>query len=48
LPDVNAIGRSCNYPKRVTDWEPEQVATAYAILSGPPPGAYGHANGQAR
>jgi hypothetical protein len=48
LPDVNAIGRSCNYPKRVTDWEPEQVATAYALLSGPPPGAYGHANGQAR
>jgi hypothetical protein len=48
LPDVNAIGKQLNYSRRVTEWSDQEVATAYALLSGPPPGAYGHANGTAR
>ena len=36
LPRVNAIGKSFNYPKLVSDWEPEQVAAAYAILTTEP------------
>ena len=36
LPRVNAIGKSFNYPRRVTDWEPSQVAAAYAILTSEP------------
>jgi hypothetical protein len=47
LPDVNAIGKQLNNPKRVTEWSDQEVATAYALLSGPPPGAY-PTNGQAR
>ena len=43
LPRVNAIGKSFNYPKLVSDWEPSQVAAAYAILTSEPA-----ANGQAR
>ena len=45
LPRVNAIGKSFGYPKRITDWEPSQVAAAYAILTAEPAVA---ANGQAR
>jgi hypothetical protein len=37
LPRVNAIGKSFNYPKLVSDWEPTQVAAAYAILAAQPP-----------
>jgi hypothetical protein len=36
LPDVNRIGKAHGYPKRVTDWEPSQVAAAYAILTTEP------------
>jgi hypothetical protein len=36
LPDVNRVGKSFGYPKRVTDWEPSQVAAAYAILTSEP------------
>ena len=36
LPRVNAIGKSFNYPKLVSDWEPEQVAAAYAVLTSEP------------
>jgi hypothetical protein len=36
LPEVNRIGKSFGYPKRVTDWEPSQVAAAYAILTAEP------------
>jgi hypothetical protein len=36
LPRVNAIGKSFGYPKRVVDWEPGQVAAAYAILTAEP------------
>jgi hypothetical protein len=36
LPRVNAIGKSFNYPRLVSDWEPEQVAAAYAILTTEP------------
>ena len=43
MPRVNAIGKSFGYPKLVSDWEPGQVAAAYAILTAEPA-----ANGQAR
>jgi hypothetical protein len=33
LPRANAIGKSFNYPKLVSDWEPGQVAAAYRILT---------------
>jgi hypothetical protein len=36
LPDVNRVGKSFGYPKRVTDWEPGQGAAAYAILTAEP------------
>jgi hypothetical protein len=36
LPRVNAIGKSFNYPRRVVDWEPSQVAAANAILTAEP------------
>jgi hypothetical protein len=36
LPRVNAIGKSFGYAKRVVDWEPSQVAAAYAILTAEP------------
>jgi hypothetical protein len=36
LPDVNRVGKSFGYPKRITDWEPGQVAAAYAVLSAEP------------
>jgi hypothetical protein len=36
LPAVNRIGREFNYPKMVSDWEPGQVAAAYAVLSAEP------------
>jgi hypothetical protein len=36
LPAVNRIGKQFNYPKLVSDWEPEQVAAAYAILTTEP------------
>jgi hypothetical protein len=36
LPRINAIGKSFNYPKLVSDWEPSQVAAAYAILTSEP------------
>jgi hypothetical protein len=42
LPDVNRVGKAHGYPKRITDWEPGQVAAAYAILTSEPA-----ANGQA-
>jgi hypothetical protein len=45
LPRINAIGKGFNYPKRITDWEPAQVAAAYAILTAEPAAA---TNGQAR
>jgi hypothetical protein len=44
LPKVNAVGKQHGYPKLVSDWEPGQVAAAYAILSAEPAAA----NGQAR
>jgi hypothetical protein len=43
LPDVNRIGKSLNYARRVTDWTDAEVATAYALLTAEPA-----ANGQAR
>jgi hypothetical protein len=43
LPKVNAVGKQHGYPKLVSDWEPSQVAAAYAILTSEPA-----ANGQAR
>jgi hypothetical protein len=43
LPAVNRVGASFGYPKRVTDWEPSQVAADYAILTTEPT-----ANGKAR
>jgi hypothetical protein len=36
LPAVNRIGKAHGYPRQVTDWEPGQVAAAYAILSAEP------------
>ena len=36
LPDVNRVGKSFGYPRRVTDWEPSQVAAAFAILTAEP------------
>jgi hypothetical protein len=36
LPDVNRVGKAHGYPKRITDWEPGQVAAAYAILTSEP------------
>jgi hypothetical protein len=36
LPAVNRIGKQFNYPKLVSDWEPSQVAAAYAILTAEP------------
>jgi hypothetical protein len=36
LPDVNRIGKVHGYPRRVTDWEPSQVAAAYAVLTTEP------------
>jgi hypothetical protein len=36
LPKVNAIGKLHAYPKLVSDWEPSQVAAAYAILTAEP------------
>ena len=36
LPDVNRVGKSFGYPRRVTDWEPSQVAAAYAVLTTEP------------
>ena len=36
LPDVNRVGKSFGYPKKVTDWEPGQVAAAYAVLTSEP------------
>jgi hypothetical protein len=33
LPRVNAIGKSFNYPRLVSDWTDDQVAAAYAILT---------------
>jgi hypothetical protein len=35
LPDVNRIGKAHGYAKRITDWEPSQVAAAYRILTEP-------------
>jgi hypothetical protein len=36
LPDVNRVGKSFGYPRKVTDWEPSQVAAAYAVLTTEP------------
>ena len=36
LPDVNRVGKSFGYPKKVVDWEPGQVAAAYAVLTAEP------------
>ena len=36
LPRANAVGKSFNYPKLVSDWEPGQVAAAYRILTSEP------------
>ena len=36
LPDVNRVGKSFGYPRRVTDWEASQVAAAFAILTAEP------------
>jgi hypothetical protein len=36
LPDVNRVGKAHGYPRKVTDWEPSQVAAAYAILTAEP------------
>jgi hypothetical protein len=36
LPDVNRVGKSFGYPKRVTDWSDDQVAAAYAVLTSEP------------
>ena len=35
-PDVNRVGKAHGYPRKVTDWEPGQVAAAYAILTSEP------------
>jgi hypothetical protein len=35
LPAVNRAGKQLNFPRRVTDWDDQQVASAYAILSEP-------------
>jgi hypothetical protein len=35
LPKVNAIGKSLNYPRMVSDWSPEEVATAFHLLMEP-------------
>jgi hypothetical protein len=43
LPEVNRVGKSFGYPKRITDWEPTQVAAAYAVLTSEP-----SANGKPR
>jgi hypothetical protein len=48
LPRINAIGKSFNYPRRVTEWSNDQVAAAYRILTEPAPGAYTSTNGTAR
>jgi hypothetical protein len=32
LPAVNAIGKTHSFPRLVSDWDPEMVATAYAEL----------------
>jgi hypothetical protein len=36
LPAVNRVGASFGYPRKVTDWEPSQVAAAYAVLTTEP------------
>jgi hypothetical protein len=36
LPKVNAIGKGHSYPKLVSDWSDEQVATAYRELTSQP------------
>jgi hypothetical protein len=36
LPEVNRVGKSLNYPRRVTDWSDAEVATAYALLTAEP------------
>jgi hypothetical protein len=44
-PDVNRVGKGFGYPKRITDWEPSQVAAAYAVLTSEPAAS---ANGRSR
>jgi hypothetical protein len=44
LPDVNRVGKSFGYPKKVVDWSDDQVAAAYAVLTSEPAAV----NGQAR
>jgi hypothetical protein len=41
LPRANAIGKGFGYPKLVSDWEPGQVAAAYAVLTSAEPVADG-------
>jgi hypothetical protein len=47
LPAVNRVGKAHGYPKRITDWEPSQVAAAYAVLTSEPEPA-ASANGRPR
>jgi hypothetical protein len=41
MPRGTAIGKSFGYPRMVSDWEPYQVAAAYAILTSAEPAANG-------
>jgi hypothetical protein len=52
LPRATALGKARGYPRMLTEYSPDQVAAAYAELTGPPaaaaPAVNGNGNGRHR